>query len=118
MGGTIGPLVLMGSLFALLIIGMPIAYALGIAAFATAFYVSLPLEAVLLKLSDGVDNFSLLAIPFFVLAGALMAEGGMAWRLVAFANIFVGFMRGGLAMVNILASMFFGGISGSAVADT
>ena len=118
MGGAIGPLVLMGSLFALLIIGMPIAYALGISAFATAFYVSLPLEAILLKLSDGVDNFSLLAIPFFVLAGALMAEGGMAWRLVAFANIFVGFMRGGLAMVNILASMFFGGISGSAVADT
>ena len=118
MGGAIGPLVLMGSLFILLIIGMPIAYALGISAFATAFYVSLPLEAVLLKLSDGVDNFSLLAIPFFVLAGALMAEGGMAWRLVAFANIFVGFMRGGLAMVNILASMFFGGLSGSAVADT
>ena len=118
MGGAIGPLVLMGSLFILLIIGTPIAYALGISAFATAFYVSLPLEAILLKLSDGVDNFSLLAIPFFVLAGALMAEGGMAWRLVAFANIFVGFMRGGLAMVNILASMFFGGISGSAVADT
>jgi tripartite ATP-independent transporter DctM subunit len=108
----------MGSLFVLLIIGMPIAYALGVSAFATAFYVGLPLEAILLKLSDGVDNFSLLAIPFFVLAGALMAEGGMAWRLVAFANIFVGFMRGGLAMVNILASMFFGGISGSAVADT
>ncbi len=118
MGGAIGPLVLMGSLFILLIIGMPIAYALGISAFATAAYVSLPLEAILLKLSDGVDNFSLLAIPFFILAGALMAEGGMAWRLVAFANIFVGFMRGGLAMVNILASMFFGGISGSAVADT
>jgi tripartite ATP-independent transporter DctM subunit len=108
----------MGSLFVLLIIGMPIAYALGVSAFVTAFYVGLPLEAILLKLSDGVDNFSLLAIPFFVLAGALMAEGGMAWRLVAFANIFVGFMRGGLAMVNILASMFFGGISGSAVADT
>jgi len=118
MGGAIGPLVLMGSLFGLLIIGMPIAYALGISAFLTAFYVGLPLEAILLKLSDGVDNFSLLAIPFFVLAGALMAEGGMAWRLVAFANIFVGFMRGGLAIVNVLASMFFGGISGSAVADT
>jgi len=118
MGGAIGPLILMGSLFGLLIIGMPIAYALGISAFLTAFYVGLPLEAILLKLSDGVDNFSLLAIPFFVLAGALMAEGGMAWRLVAFANIFVGFMRGGLAMVNVLASMFFGGISGSAVADT
>jgi tripartite ATP-independent transporter DctM subunit len=73
---------------------------------------------VLLKVSDGVDNFSLLAIPFFVFAGALMAEGGIAVRLVNFANIFVGFIRGGLAMVNILASMFFGGISGSSVADT
>ncbi len=117
MGGQFGPLVLMGSLFGLLILGMPIAYALGAAAFISALFMGLPLEAVLLKMSDGVDNFSLLAIPFFVLAGALMAEGGMAWRLVAFANIFVGFMRGGLAMVNILASMFFGGISGSAVAD-
>ncbi len=118
MGGAIGPLVLLGSFFALLIIGMPIAYALGIAALATAVFVEIPLEAVLLKVSDGVDNFALLAIPFFVFAGALMAEGGMAWRLVAFANIFVGFLRGGLAMVNVLASMFFGGISGSSIADT
>ncbi len=118
MGGAIGPLVLLGSLFGLLIIGMPFAYALGISALATAIFVGIPLEAVLLKVSDGVDNFALLAIPFFVFAGALMAEGGMAWRLVAFANIFVGFLRGGLAMVNVLASMFFGGISGSSIADT
>ena len=118
MGGALGPVVLMGSLFGLLILGMPIAYALGISALVTAFYVGLPLEAVLLKVSDGVDDFALLAIPFFVLAGAIMAQGGMAWRLVAFANIFVGFLRGGLAMVNVLSSMFFGGISGSAVADT
>ncbi len=117
MGGTLGIVVLLGSLFGLLIIGMPIAYSLGIAALASALFVGIPLEAVWLKLSDGVDNFALLAIPFFVFAGALMAEGGMAWRLVAFANIFVGFMRGGLAMVNVLASMFFGGISGSSVAD-
>jgi tripartite ATP-independent transporter DctM subunit len=118
MGGPFAPLVLLGSLFVLLILGMPIAYALGIAALAAALFVGLPLEAVLLKVSDGVDDFALLAIPFFVFAGALMAEGGMARRLVAFANIFVGFLRGGLAMVNVLSSMFFGGISGSAVADT
>ncbi|MEJ8572633.1 TRAP transporter large permease [Microbaculum marinum] len=118
MGGAFAPVVLLGSLFALLILGMPIAYALGVAALVSAIYVGLPLEAVLLKVSDGVDDFALLAIPFFVFAGALMAEGGMARRLVAFANIFVGFLRGGLAMVNILSSMFFGGISGSAVADT
>ncbi len=118
MGGPFAPVVLLGSFFLLLLLGMPIAYALGIAALASALYVGLPLSAVLLKVSDGVDEFALLAIPFFIFAGALMAEGGMARRLVAFANIFVGFMRGGLAMVNILASMFFGGISGSAVADT
>ena len=118
MGGALGIAILLGTLFSLLVVGMPIAYALGVAALAAAFYVGIPLEAVLLKVSDGVDNFALLAIPFFVFAGALMAEGGMAWRLVAFANIFVGFMRGGLAMVNVLASMFFGGISGSSVADT
>ncbi len=118
MGGPFAPLVLLGSFFALLILGMPVAFALGVAALVGAFYAHLPLAAVLLKVSDSVDDFALLAIPFFVLAGALMAEGGMARRLVAFANIFVGFMRGGLAMVNVLASMFFGGVSGSAVADT
>ena len=118
MGGDIGPILLIGSLLGLIAMGTPVAYALGISSLLTAFYVDLPLEAVLLKVSDGVDNFALLAIPFFILAGALMAEGGMAWRLVNLANVCVGFMRGGLAMVNILASMFFGGISGSSVADT
>ena len=117
MGGDVGPVLLIGLLFLLIVLGLPIAFALGISALVTAVYVGIPLEAVFLKVSDGVDNFSLLAIPFFVLAGAIMGEGGMAWRLVAFANIFVGFLRGGLAMVNVLSSMFFGGISGSAVAD-
>lgn len=118
MGGTVGPILLMGSLLLLIMMSVPIAYALGLSALITALYVGIPLEAVFLKVSDGVDNFTLLAIPFFVFAGALMAEGGMARRLIDFANIFVGFMRGGLAMVNILSSMFFGGISGSSVADT
>ena len=117
MGGTIGPLLLIGSMLLLVGLGVPIAYAIGISSLITALYIGIPLEAILLKVSDGVDNFALLAIPFFVFAGALMAQGGMAWRLVNFANIFVGFIRGGLAMVNILASMFFGGISGSSVAD-
>ena len=117
MGGPLGPVMLLGSFFLLLTIGLPIAYSLGISALLTALWIGLPLEAILLKVSDGVDDFALLAIPFFVLAGAIMAEGGMARRLVNFANIFVGFMRGGLAMVNILASMFFGGISGSSIAD-
>ena len=117
MGGAYGPLLLIGGMLLLVVLGVPIAYAIGIASLITALVIGIPLEAILLKVSDGVDNFSLLAIPFFVFAGALMAEGGMAWRLVNFANIFVGFIRGGLAMVNILASMFFGGISGSSIAD-
>ena len=72
----------------------------------------------MLKVSDGTDDFALLAIPFFILAGAIMGEGGMAERLVNLAKIFVGWIRGGLALVNILASAFFGCISGSSVADT
>ena len=111
-------LVLLGSLFALIALGLPVAYALGAAALVGAVWIDIPWEAVMLKISDGVRNFSLLAIPFFVLAGAIMAEGGMARRLVALANVLVGFIRGGLALVNILASSFFGCISGSSVADT
>lgn len=111
-------LVLLGSLFALIALGVPVAYALGLATLAGALWIDIPFDAIMLKISDGVDNFSLLAIPFFVLAGAIMAEGGMARRLVAFAAVFVGFIRGGLALVNILASTFFGAISGSSVADT
>jgi tripartite ATP-independent transporter DctM subunit len=111
-------LVLLGTLFLLIAIGVPVAYALGLASLAGALWIEIPLDAVMLKISDGVDNFSLLAIPFFVLAGAIMAEGGMAQRLVSFAAVLVGFIRGGLALVNVLASTFFGAISGSSVADT
>ncbi|MBE0529414.1 MAG: TRAP transporter large permease [Rhodospirillales bacterium] len=112
------PLVLLGTFAVLVTIGVPIAYALGMAAVAGAIYIDLPLEAVVLKISDGVDEFSLLAIPFFVLAGAIMAEGGLAMRLVNLARVFVGFIRGGLSLVNVLASTFFGCLSGSAIADT
>lgn len=111
-------LVLLGSLFLLIMIGVPVAYALGAAALVGAIWIDIPLEAVMLKISDGINKFSLLAIPFFVLAGAIMAEGGMARRLIAFANVLVGFVRGGLALVNICASSLFGCISGSSVADT
>jgi tripartite ATP-independent transporter DctM subunit len=111
-------LVLVGSFFVLMVIGVPIAYSLGLASLIAALWIGLPLEAVMIQIASGVAKFSLLAIPFFVLAGAIMAEGGMARRLVAFASVLVGFVRGGLSIVNILASTFFAGISGSAVADT
>ena len=111
-------LVLLGGFTVLCAIGVPVAYALGLAAVFAALYIDIPLEAVMLKISDGTDDFALLAIPFFVLAGAIMAEGGMAARLINLAKVFVGFIRGGLALVNVLASTLFGCISGSSVADT
>ncbi|MGE0348075.1 TRAP transporter large permease [Hydrogenophaga sp.] len=110
--------ILLGSFFVLMLIGMPVAYALGLSALIGAWWIDIPLDAVMIAISSGVNKFSLLAIPFFVLAGAIMAEGGMARRLVAFANVLVGFIRGGLSLVNILASTFFGAISGSSMADT
>jgi tripartite ATP-independent transporter DctM subunit len=110
--------VLLGSFILLMAFGMPIAYALGLASLVGALWIDIPLDAVMIQLAAGVNKFSLLAIPFFVLAGAIMAEGGMAHRLVAFAGVLVGFVRGGLSLVNILASTFFGAISGSSVADT
>lgn len=113
-----GVLVLIGSFALFCALGMPVAYALGLAAISAALWIDLPLEAVMLKVSDGTDDFALLAIPFFILAGAIMGEGGMAERLVNLAKIFVGWLRGGLALVNILASTLFGCISGSSVADT
>ena len=110
--------ILLGSFIALILIGMPVAYALGLAALIGAWWIDIPFDALMIQVAGGVNKFSLLAIPFFVLAGAIMAEGGMSRRLVAFAGVLVGFVRGGLSLVNITASTFFGAISGSSVADT
>ncbi|QTF10203.1 TRAP transporter large permease [Brenneria izadpanahii] len=110
--------ILVAALAVLLAVGVPVAYAVGLSAIVGAFWIDLPLEAVMIQITNGVNKFSLLAIPFFILAGAIMAEGGIARRLVSFAYIFVGFIRGGLSLVNIVASTFFGAISGSSVADT
>ena len=112
--------VLLFTMFFCFFIGVPIAYSLALAAIAGCLWIGIPLEAVMLKISDGVSKVAMLTIPFFVLAGAIMAEGGMARRLVAFADVLVGFtrVRGGLSVVNVLATTFLSGISGSAVADT
>ena len=111
--------ILLATMLVCFLIGMPIAYSLALAAIAGAWSIGIPLEAVMLKISDGVSKVAMLTIPFFVLAGAIMAEGGMARRLVAFADVLVGFtrVRGGLSIVNVLATTFLSGISGSAVAD-
>src|ERR1700739_60408 len=113
-------LIVVGTLLVCFALGVPIAYALGLGALAGAYWIGIPLEAVMLQVSSGVSKFAMLTIPFFVLAGAIMAEGGMARRLVAFANVLVGMfrLRGGLSVVNVVATTFLSGISGSAVADT
>jgi tripartite ATP-independent transporter DctM subunit len=114
----LGIAILVGSFFILLAMRVPVAFALGIASVLTAWHLDLPLMIVLQQMTKGLDSFSLMAIPFFILAGQFMGVGGISQKLIAMANVFVGRIRGGLAMVNVLASMLFGGISGSSVADT
>ncbi len=101
-----------------LVLGVPVAFALGIAAFLATSLTDIPLLVVFQRVFAGIDSFTLLAIPFFIFMGNIMEKGGIARRIVGFANILIGRIRGGLAAVNVLASMFFAGISGSAVADT
>ncbi|MFN7167271.1 MAG: TRAP transporter large permease [Pannonibacter sp.] len=109
--------VLFGSFAVLLLIGMPVAFCLGISSLATVLYLGLPPMIVFQRLNSGVSVFALMAIPFFIFAGELMVRGDIARRLVALAGAAVGHMRGGLGQVNIAASVMFGGISGSAAAD-
>ncbi len=109
--------ILLGLFAVLLILRVPITFTLAISSVITAFYLHIPLVAIIQRMVQGVNVFSLLAIPFFILAGEIMSQGGISRRLIEFSNILIGRVRGGLAQVNVLASMFFGGISGSAVAD-
>lgn len=111
-------LALLLGLFALCVaIGTPVAFALGISAIAAFWFEGLPLMVGFQRIISGINVFSLLAIPFFIFAGELMFHGGIAIRLVKFAQAAVGAVRGGLGIVNVLSSMLFGGISGSAIAD-
>jgi tripartite ATP-independent transporter DctM subunit len=112
-----GLFVLLGIFAFCVIIGIPVAFALGIAAASAFFYEGLPLIIVFQRIISGINIFSLMAIPFFIFAGELMFHGGIAIRLVRLASAAVGAMRGGLGIVNVFSSMLFGGISGSAVAD-
>ncbi len=111
-------LLLLLSVFAFcVIIGAPVAFALGIAALAAFAHEGLPLLIGFQRIVSGINVFSLMAIPFFIFAGELMFHGGIAMRLVKFAQAAVGAVRGGLGIVNVFSSMLFGGISGSAIAD-
>ena len=109
--------ILFGSFVLLLAIGTPVAFCLGASSFFTVLYLGLPPVVVFQRLNSGISVFALMAIPFFIYAGDLMVRGDIARRLVALAGSLVGHMRGGLGQVNILASVMFGGVSGSAAAD-
>lgn len=115
---TIAILVLLGSFFIMILLRFPIAYAVALSSFFCLTYQGLPLTTICQQMVKGISSFSLMAVPFFITMGCLMGEGGISERLIALANACVGWMRGGMAMVNIVASYFFGGISGSAAADT
>ena len=109
--------ILLGGFALLLMLRVPIAMAMVAATLATALYIGLPLPTVGQRMVQGLNSFPLIAIPFFIFAGEIMGEGGISRRLINLSNILVGWIRGGLAMINVTASTFFGGISGSAVAD-
>ncbi|MDU2064892.1 MAG: TRAP transporter large permease [Sporomusaceae bacterium] len=113
----LGVVVLLGSFILLMVLRIPIAFSLGISSLITCFYSDIPLTPLAQRMVASLDSFPLMTIPFFILAGHIMSQGGIARRIVDFANVLVGRMRGGLAMVNIVASMFFGGTTGSSVAD-
>ncbi len=112
-----GLTILLGVFGVGVVIGAPVAFAMGFAAAAAFWYEGFPMLITFQRATAGVTSFSLLAIPFFVFAGEIMLHGGIASRLVKLASALVGHLKGGLAMVNIFSSMLFGGISGSAVAD-
>lgn len=112
-----GVAILLGSFALFLLIRVPVALSLVVSSFLTALYLDINLAAIVQRMVGGINSFSLLAIPFFILAGEIMNEGGISMRIINLSNVIIGKIRGGLAMVNVLASMFFGGISGSAVAD-
>jgi len=115
--GVGGLWILLGVFAFCVIIGVPVAFALGIAAAACFLHVGIPLIVVPQRIVAGINVYSLMAIPFFIFAGELMFHGGIAMRLVRFAQNAVGAVRGGLGIVNVFSSMLFGGISGSAIAD-
>lgn len=109
--------VLFGSFAFLLVVGVPVAFSLGIASLATVVYLGIPPLVVFQRMAAGMNVFALMAIPFFIYSGEVMRYGAIAERLVRLAAGLVGHRRGGLGLVNIMASVFFGGVSGSAVAD-
>lgn len=114
---VIAVVILVGVFLGLLICRVSVAVSMGLAAAATYLYLDLPLELIVQYTVGGVSNFTFMAVPFFILSGEMINQGGIGDRLVELADALVGWLHGGSALVNVLASVFFGGISGSAPAD-
>jgi tripartite ATP-independent transporter DctM subunit len=114
---TIAIIILFSTFVLLVVLRVPIAFTLILSAIAAAAYMGLPIAVLAQQMKTGIQSLSLLTIPLFIMAGEIMSEGGISQRLVTLANALVGRLRGGLAMVDVVACMFFGGITGSSVAD-
>ncbi len=110
--------ILLVSFFVMIFMRFPIAYAVALSSLLCLLSQGQQLATICQQMVKGISSFSLMAVPFFITMGCLMGSGGISEKLIALANACVGWMRGGMAMVNIVASYFFGGISGSAAADT
>ena len=110
-------LILFGLFFILMAARIPIAFALIFASIVTTWYIGIPSTILFQKMINGLNSFTFLAVPFFIVGAQIMTAGGISDRLLKFSDMLIGRVRGGTAMVNILTSMFFGGISGSSVAD-
>ncbi|UQZ89902.1 hypothetical protein C4J81_12040 [Deltaproteobacteria bacterium Smac51] len=110
--------ILLGTFLTLLVLRVPVCFCLGLSSVVAGIYCNIQLPMLAQSMVRAINSFSLLAIPFFILCGEIMNEGGMSQRMINLANAIIGRFRGGLALVNVLSSTFFGGISGSSVADT
>ena len=118
MNSSLAIFALLGGFLILVLLRFPIAYAVAIASIICMQIQGQNLQAIGKLMVGGISSFSLMAVPFFITMGCLMGSGGISEKLISLANSLVGWMTGGMAMVNIVASYFFGGISGSAAADT
>ncbi|MDD7174995.1 MAG: TRAP transporter large permease [Clostridiales bacterium] len=114
---AIATIILVGLFLGLVLLRVPVVYSIGIACLVDFFYLGINPMQMALKFISNLNSYTLLAVPFFILMGELMSRGGISDRLIVLSRELVGWIRGGLAMVNIVASVFFGGISGSSSAD-
>ena len=113
----IGLAMLFGLIIFFILIRIPIAFSMGCASLIAAWYLGIPMYTLFTSCANGLASFTFMAVPFFMIMGQIMSDGQISYRLIQFCNIFFGRLRGGTAVVNIIVSMLFGGISGSSVAD-